>query len=142
MPTSRKGKGRKRIARTPLPISAGLAARLKAEAAGRGDDEPLLLDDDGTGWTGAGHPKRFGLAAAAARLPKNATTYSLRHSSIVRALLRGIRCGLSVPRTTSASQIEAHYSRHITTPGADLMRGVLLDVEAAPADNVVMLRKA
>ena len=134
MPSSLKGKGKKRIERTPLPISGGLGARLKAEAAGRAYDEPLLLDDGGTGWTGAGHPKRFAVAAAAARLPENATAYSLRHSSIVRTLLRGIPVRLvGAAHDTSAAQIEAHYSKYIAHPGADLMRGALLDVDAVPA---------
>ncbi len=97
MPSSLKGKGRKRITRTALPIPAGLAARLGAMAAGRGDGEPLLLDDDGNAWSDSGHPKQFTAAAAAAKLPKNATAYSLRHSFITRALLKGIpvrtRCG-------------------------------------------------
>jgi integrase len=143
MPSSLKGKGKKRIERTPLPISGGLGVRLKAEAAGRADNEPLLLDDDGTSWTGAGHPKRFAAAAVSAKLPKNATAYSLRHSSVVRALLRGVPVRLvAAAHDTSAAQIEAHYSKYIAHPGADLMRGALLDVDAAPADNVVQLRTA
>jgi hypothetical protein len=144
MPSSRKGKGRKRIDRVPVPIPAGLAARLAVEAEGRGDDEPLLRDDDGNAWDANGHPRLFATAAAAAKLPKGATAYALRHSSIVRALLKGVPVRLvAATHDTSTPQIEAHYSKYIATPGADLMRGALLDRDAAPAANVVSLaRKA
>ena len=47
VPSSLKGKNRKARTRKPLPISAGLAARLKHAAAGRGAEQPLLLNMPG-----------------------------------------------------------------------------------------------
>jgi integrase len=140
MPSSKKGGGKKRIERTPLPISAGLAKRLKAEAAGRAEDEPLLRDSDGAAWTRTKHQLLFSRAAAAAHLPKDATAYSLRHSFITRSLLKGIPVRLVAASVdSSAAQIEHTYSKYIARPGADLMRGALLDFDApAPHDaNVV-----
>ena len=82
MPSAKKGGGKKRIERAPLPIPAGLAKRLNAEALGRADHEPLLRDNDGAAWTRTKHQLPFARAAAAADLPKEATAYSLRHSFI------------------------------------------------------------
>jgi hypothetical protein len=143
MPSSKKGGGKKRIERTPLPIPAGLAKRLKTEAAGRGEDEPLLRDNDGFAWTRTKHQLLFARAAAASNLPQDATAYSLRHSFITRSLLKGIPVRLVAASVdSSAAQIEQTYSKYITHPGAYLMRGALLDFEApAPDDaNVVPLR--
>src|SRR4029077_19700544 len=86
MPSSKKGRGRKRVERAPVPIPAGLASRLKALTVGRADSEPLLVDDNGVAWTENGHQRPFAAAAAAAGLPKDATAYSLRHSFITHCL--------------------------------------------------------
>ena len=143
MPSSKKGGGKKRIERTPLPIPAGLAKRLKAEAAGRGEEEPLLRDNDGAAWTRTKHQLPFARAAAAANLPKDATAYSLRHSFITRSLLKGIPVRLVAASVdSSAAQIEQTYSKYISRPGAHLMRGALLDFDAPTPDdaNVIPLR--
>ncbi len=143
MPSSKKGGGKKRIERTPLPIPPGLAKRLKAEAAGRGEAEPLLRDNDGAAWTRTKHQRPFSRAATAANLPKDATAYSLRHSFITRSLLKGIPVRLVAASVdSSTTMIEATYSKYIARPGADLMRGALIDFEAPTPDdgNVIPLR--
>jgi site-specific recombinase XerD len=143
MPSSKKGRGKKRVERVPLPIPAGLAKRLKALAVGRADHEPLLIDDNGAAWTENGHQRPFVVAAAAAGLPKAATAYSLRHTFITNCLLKGIPVRLVAASVdSSVTQIEATYSKYITHPGADLMRGALIDFDPlAPQDaNVVPLR--
>jgi integrase len=43
MPVSRKGRGQKKRPHHPVPITAGLASRLRAAAAGRGLSAPLLV---------------------------------------------------------------------------------------------------
>jgi integrase len=143
MPTSKKGRGQKRIERVPLPIPAGFAKRLKAQAVGRAEDEPLLINDSGAAWTGDAHQALFASAAAAANLPKTATAYALRHSFITRSLLKGIPVRLVAASVDSpTTMIEATYSKHIARPGADLMRGALIDFDA-PAlhdPNVVPIR--
>jgi hypothetical protein len=141
MPSSKKGKSRKRIERVPVPIPHGLAMRLAAEAANRADDEPLLRNDDGNGWTSNGHRNPFATAAAKAKLPKRATAYSLRHSSIVRALLKGVPTRLvASAHDTSVGQIEAHYSKYIMRAGTDLMRGALLDFDKAAPRTAKVVR--
>jgi site-specific recombinase XerD len=143
MPSSKKGRGRKRVERAPVPIPAGLASRLEALAVGRADHEPLLVADNGAAWTENGHQRPFAVAAASAGLPKDATAYSLRHSFITQCLLKGIPVRLVAASVdSSAAMIEQTYSKYITHPGADLMRGALMDFDApAPRDvNVVPLR--
>ena len=76
-------------------------------------------------------------------LPKAATAYSLRHTFITNCLLKGIPVRLVAASVdSSVTQIEATYSKYITHPGADLMRGALIDFDPlAPQDaNVVPLR--
>ena len=143
MPSAKKGGGKKRIERAPLPIPTGLAKRLHAEALGRADHEPLLRDNDSAAWTRTKHQLPFARAAAAADLPKEATAYSLRHTFITGCLLKGIPVRLVAAAVdSSTAMIEATYSKFITRPGADLMRGALIDFDApAPRDvNVVPLR--
>src|SRR5262249_45425600 len=43
MPSSRKGRGKKKVTRRPVPIPAGLAAKLRAAVKGRRPDVPLLI---------------------------------------------------------------------------------------------------
>jgi integrase len=114
VPTSKKGRGRK-ADRIPVPITASLAARLKAAGAGRSASAPLLLRADGEPWQpkSADHRLMFERAARAARLPAGTTIYSLRHSSIARALLRGLD-----PRLSAAGTIPAPQSLRPTTAGS------------------------
>jgi len=143
MPSSKKGKGRKRVEHVPVPIPAGLARRLKALAVGRANHEPLLVDDKGNAWTENGHQRPFAAAAAATKLPQGATCYALRHTFITSCLLKGIPVRLVAASVdSSTTMIEATYSKYIARPGADLMRGALLDFEAPAPDeaNVIPLR--
>jgi integrase len=138
MPNSRKGRGRKRGERVALPIPTGLAQRLQAGAIGRADNEPLLCDGAGNGWTKTAPRQPFTAAAAAAGLPKNVTPYALRHTSITRALLQNLPVRLvAAAHDTSVVMIEQTYAKHIARPGADLMRGAMLDFDSAPDSNVV-----
>ena len=68
-----------------MPISSGLALRLKVAAAGRGAREPLLLLR-GRRWKSWQHQPLFLRAAKAASLPNGATAYCLRHSAITQEL--------------------------------------------------------
>jgi integrase len=140
MPSSRKGKGRKRIERVALPIPVGLASRLQAEASGRADNAPLLLDARGRTWTRSVHRYLFAAAATAAELPGHVTPYVLRHTSITRALLKNIPARLvAAAHDTSVAMIEQTYSKHIVRPGADLVRGAMLDLDQpAPVPGKVV----
>jgi len=81
VPSSLKGKNRRTRTRKPMPITPGLAKRLKDAAAGRDAAEPLLLNPDGERWRARAHRRMFIEAAQAARLPDGATMYCLRESS-------------------------------------------------------------
>jgi integrase len=144
---SAKGGGRHRaerkLQRYPVPITPQLAQRLRAAAAGRGDDAPLLLRCNGRPWT-AGGPAcdyRDSFRKVVADIGLGAcTAYCFRHSSIVRALLAGISTKLvAALHDTSAAMIEAHYGKYIAEhEHADqLARSALLQPEA-PADPKVI----
>ena len=113
-----------------MPITVGLAARLKTAAAGRPHDAPLLLWRDDRGW--GDDPSvnyRADMRAIVAEVgldPTVVTAYAFRHSSICRQLLANVpvRVVASV-HDTSVTQIEAplfeihqRAQRPIVAPGA------------------------
>ena len=144
VPASKKGRGNRKADRTPVPLTPNLAARLKAASAGRPADAPLSLRSDGQGWQPkiADHRSPFERAARAAKLPTS-TIYALRHSSIARALLRGVPVAIvSRWHDTSPPIIEQHYGRYIKHHYDDVVRAALLDTtpDTTPAAPVVPLR--
>jgi hypothetical protein len=145
VPTSHKGRGNRKADRTPVPITPGLAARLQAAAAGRPASAPLLMKSDGAPWRPRLADHRFMLRQAirAADLPAATTLYHLRHSSVARALLRGLPIKVVADwHDTSVGQIEAHYGRFVKHHYDDLVRGALLDTMPAAGAAVVPLRRA
>jgi hypothetical protein len=145
VPSSFKGRGNRKADRVPVPVTQGLAGKLKAAAAGRPADALLLRRANGTAWHPklADHRHAFERAARAAKLPPGTTMYSLRHSSIARALLRSLPIKVVADlHNTSIGQIEAHYGRFIRHHYDDLVRGALLDTTPAPPAAVVPLRRA
>jgi len=144
VPVSRKGRGERKADHTPVPLTPGLASRLKAAVAGRPAHAPLLLRTNGTPWRPeiADHRDMFERAARAAKLPTGTTIYALRHSSITRALLRNIPIKVVADwHDTSLDQITKHYGRYIKHHYDELVRGVLLDTAPEPTPaNVVALR--
>jgi hypothetical protein len=99
---------------------------------------------DGAPWQPkiADHSGLFERAARAAKLPVGSTIYGLRHSSIARALLRGLPIKVVADwHDTSVAMIEAHYGRFIKHHYDGLVRAALLDTTPATA-AVVPLRRA
>ena len=143
MPSSRKGKGVKRISRAPVPITASLAARLRQAAEDRARTDPLLLRADGTPWRPETADYREPVIRAVARVgldPTVVTLYSLRHSSIVRALLAGVPTRVvAAQHDTSVPMLERTYSQHILDHSDSVARRGLLDL-SGPAGNVVSVR--
>jgi integrase len=146
MPGSRKGRGEKKIARRPVPIPTGLAAKLRNAAQGGPTDSPLLVkptnklrnDTNPTvplfaRWKKSDHTRPFARAVKATGLnPDEVTLYALRHSSIVRQLLAGVPVRVvAVNHDTSIVMIERTYSRHIGDHADALARVALLDIGAA-----------
>jgi hypothetical protein len=138
MPSSLKGKNRRTRTRKPMPIGAGLAARLAQLAEGRGAAEPLLTMPDGARWSASLHHKRFRQAVQAAGLPSDTTAYSMRHSAITKALLANVPVRLVASSfDTSIGQIEKAYSRFISDHGDEMMRRAAFDNDA-DGDSVVV----
>src|SRR5262249_5556914 len=142
MPSSRKGRGRKRIDRHPIPIPMTLADRLRRAAGEREALAPLLLRTNNGPWSAsrADHWRPFQRAVARAGLDPSVTFYALRHSSIVRALLAGVPVRLvAVAHDTSIPMIERSYSRYIGDHADAVLRRALLDTAAPVGDNIVAL---
>jgi integrase len=150
MPKSSKGGSRnraqKKAERYSVPITVQLAARLRAAAKDRDRGAALLTQRDGSPW-----PKHPGqhchrlvdkVVTAVGLDPAVVTMYALRHSSIVRMLLKNIPIRLVASlHNTSVAMIEKTYSKHITEHSDDISRMALLHHEepALVGDNVVQM---
>ena len=144
MPLSYKGGDRgKGFQRRPVPITPALAALLAEESADRAPDAPLLLDRAGRSWGKARYRRDFRRAVAAVGLdPDIVTLYAMRHSAIVRALLRGVPIRVvAASADTSVTQVEKNYSRFITDHSDELVRRGLLDTGEPGALNVIPLTR-
>jgi integrase len=146
MPKSGKGGGRnraqKKTERYSVPITVQLAASLRHVVKGRAADAPLLLQSDGSPWdkNPGQHYHRLVDKIVTAIGNPDATMYALRHSSIVRMLLRNVPIRLVASlHNTSVAMIEKTYSKHITEHSDDISRKALLQHEPASGDNVVVL---
>jgi hypothetical protein len=162
MPKSSKGGGAKakakRVERFPLPITSTLAARLAEHAEGRKPNDRLLLQSNGKPWgrTDPKDPSRDALGVAddygddfrevvkASGLdPDEVTMCALRHSSIVRQLMKGTPTRVvAANHDTSVIEIEKTYSKYITDHTDAITRATLLDHETTRPDNVVQLPAA
>jgi integrase len=149
MPKSAKGGGRnrsmKKTERYSVPITTQLAARLEVGARGRLDDAPLLLQSDGSPWEntpGQNYHRQVDNVVTAIGLdPAAVTMYCLRHSSIVRMLLRNVPIRLVASlHNTSVAMIEKHYSSYITEHSIDDITRIGLLSEPVPAaENVLAM---
>jgi integrase len=132
MPRSAKGRGRKRIDRRSIPIPPTLAVRLRAVAGDRPADAPLLQHP-------SDYSRPFERALAAAGLPK-VVPYSLRHSSITRALLRGVPVRVVADQhDTSVVMIERNYASCIADYSDTMVRAAQIDLAPVADDKVVAL---
>lgn len=150
MPRSNKGKGKKSLPPIPIPITTTLAAKLREEAMGRDDDEPLLLKQvqpensrkkiedfipEREAWSASDQFRSFRRVIAAAfgkagkvgRYPiEEVTMYALRHTSIVRQLVANVPIRVvAAQHDTSVAMIEKHYSAYIADHADSLVRGTL-----------------
>jgi integrase len=137
MPSSRKGRGVKKIARTPVPITKSLAIKLRHAATGRADDARLLVRANGRPYMRSGHTDRFKRAVDRTGIT-GVSIYALRHSNIVRQILAGVPMRVvAVLHDTSVGMLERTYSRHIAGHADGVARHALLDLGAPAAGNVV-----
>jgi integrase len=144
MPTSRKGRGKRMIARRPVPIPPGFAGKLARLTVDRPSTALLLLKRTGEPWKKSDHRDLFRRAAKAVREdPDRVTIYALRHSNIVRQLLAGVPIRVvAVNHDTSVTMIERTYSRHIGDHADVLARGALLDTSPPEDRNVLTMRRS
>ena len=139
MPSSKKGKNRNKnrsIDYRPLPISARLATALRQHAKGKRPDAPLFEKL----W---GLSMRLQPVIKRLKFDDSITPYALRHSSIVRQLLRNVPIRIVASHhDTSVAGIERTCSRFITgDPSEALTRATLLDLTKPAASNVVALKR-
>ena len=154
MPTSRKGRGQKKIARRPVPVPAGLVERLTKLSKGKPKKAPLLVKPSGEPWSKSDHSRLFKRAvkkivetiveleaekhdkSKPVKLddhdPSEVTIYALRHTNIVRQLLAGVPIRVvAVNHDTSVAMIEKTYSRHIGDHSDALARATLFDISGS-----------
>ena len=87
----------------------------------------LLAKDDGTPWPEDDLNRPFKAAARAAKLPPEATFYSLRHYHISKALLAGVPVQVVAENTgTSLRMIEKHYGKFLATDRRAMFNAVEL----------------
>jgi integrase len=133
MPSSKKGRGEKRIPRREVPISRDLANRLRAYARGKTPDAVLLTKPDGTPWQRTEHDKRFRRTVERAHVDPETTIYSLRHSSIMRQIAGGIPLhAVAVLHDTSSEMIAKTYGRRIDRHIDEMARKTLIEIDQAP----------
>jgi integrase len=135
LPRSKKGRGRKRIDRRPIPIPPALAGKLKAAAADRPVDAPLLRRPDGKAWQTGNHSRPWKCALAAAGLPQ-VVPYQLRHSSVIRNLQRGVPAALVADfHDTSLAMLRATYAAYISDYSEPALRAAQTDFSTLDAER-------
>ena len=149
MPRAGKGghrnRAEKKLEHFSVSITPELAIKLRAAAQGRSARAPLLLQDDGNPWganPGASYHRDVDKIVTAIGADPEATMYSLRHSSIVRMLLKNVPTSVVAARhDTSEAMIKKYYARYISEYSDDVSRHALLHHEPPAADNVVALAR-
>ena len=140
MPVSRKGRGVRKITHRPVPITTGLAAKLKVAIKGKAKGALLLPKPDGTQWVRDNHRKPFRLVVERIGLP-GITVYALRHSMVVRSILRGVPLRVIAAMVNSSTgELERTYSAYVLDHADEVARRGLLEAPPAEAANVVPLR--
>ena len=147
MPKSAKGGGRNRSAKKIERYSVPITRRWReAEGSSEGPNwrRPAALQSDSRSWDrnpGQNYHRQIDNVVTAIGLPPaEVTMYCLRHSSIVRMLLRNVPIRLVASlHNTSVAMIEKHYSKYITEHSIDGIARAGLLLEHTPADNVVTL---
>lgn len=156
MPASYKGRvGQEVRASFSVPVGPDVIEALMPAITGRKGEELLLerwrhvqigpmewkRDRRGAWQTASEMARPIRAAAVAAGLPASASSYSFRHSSIVRALREGLPALLVAKlHDTSIKMIETNYARFIVDALEDLARKAIMPmIEADRGDNVVSI---
>ncbi|MGM4967304.1 hypothetical protein AB7714_27645 [Tardiphaga sp. 1201_B9_N1_1] len=145
MPSSRKGKNREPGVRAAVPASLDVMDRLIPAVEGRGDHEQLLQrwsyrKTGGPGKWAKDKRQAWGRASEVgdlwaetiklAGVPADTVMYALRHSSIVRGLVKNLPVRLvAALHDTSIQMIEKHYAAFIIDMTEDMARQTLIDFD-------------
>jgi integrase len=142
IPSSAKGQ-KKRASRTPVPIPAALADKLRVAAAERKAADPLFVKPSGEPWKKSDHRRPFERAVTAiGEDPDVVTSYALRHSHITAQLLAGLPVQLVAKlHDTSASQIEKHYAATIASHTDEFVRAAMMEIDDPQGATVIPLRQ-
>lgn len=157
VPTSRKGKGKKQIAKTAVRVGQDVIDALKPAIAGRKGSEPLFIrwrhvqtsptvwtrDHRGAWKTASEFTQPWKAIIEQAEMPADTVPYCYRHSSIVR----GLRAALPVKlvaslHDTSAAMIEKHYAAFIVDAMDDLAARAVVPLTTTPAIIIPAARRA
>jgi integrase len=140
VPASAKGKGEKQRPEIAVPVGNDVIERLQPRVVGRAGHEPLLMRTDRRAtkegkrapWDAASlmqRPWRKALALAGVAYVE---PYALRHSSIVRMLLKNIPVRIVAGlHDTSMAMIERHYSADILNMADELARQAIVPMTTA-----------
>ena len=141
MPSSRKGRGQKKITHVPVPIPSSLAQKLKRASKDKSSEVSLLTKTSGDRWKQSDHSRLFRRVVLRAALdPTEVTIYALRHSSIVRDLLPNLPVRIvATKHDTSIPMIERNYSKYIADYADVLSRSAMLDPGVLSHDNAISL---
>lgn len=156
VPASAKGRAGRSKPPIAIPVGSDVIDALQPAITGRAGHEPLLIrwhherapvtpQNAGRleyvrarreGWdpAEANRMKRpWQEAIAAARLPAAIVPYALRHTSIVRALTKGLPLRLvAAMHDTSVAMIEKHYAAYIVDATEELMRNAITPLAPTP----------
>jgi integrase len=138
MPSSRKGRGQKKIQRRPVPVPTEFAARLRPAIENKAPHASLLTKPSGEPWKKADHSRLFQRVAASTGVdPAKVTIYALRHSNIVRQILAAVPLRvIAVNHDTSVAMLERTYSRYIGDHADELARRALLNTSAPQTNDI------
>ena len=159
VPTSRKGRGKKKASHIGIRIGPDVIEALRPAIAGRRAKEPLLErwrhkqvkgEDNASRWARQGRgpwqiaselQRPWLRILEVAGLPGDTVPYALRHSSIVRQLRAGLPVRLvAALHDTSARMIELHYSSAIVDALDELSAGAVIPLVPTTGEKIVPLR--
>ena len=109
-------------------------------SVGRAPDALLLPKDDGSAWGKSHHIRPMRKAVSKAKLTKDCTIYSLRHTWASQSILAGMNLKLLAENMgTSIRMLEDHYGKFIAASRRKLVEESAFKLGLEPSKKVVAL---